>query len=134
MRTLSDFRNPTVHLTTHAITPLCCPPRCPISDAGQAVVDELHGKGKGVVCYISIGTVEDWREDSAEFPSSAIGGGVDGWAGEKWLDVNNAQVREVMSARVQKAKGMNCDAVEPDNMMVRIRDGCEVLQLVDFRA
>lgn len=92
----------------------------PFSDAGQAVIDDLHEKGKGVVCYISIGTVEDWRSDKGEFPASAIGGGVDGWAGEKWLDVNDPQVREVMSARVQTAKSMSCDAIEPDNMMVRI--------------
>lgn len=72
-----------------------------------------------MVCYISIGTVEDWRSDKNEFPTEAIGGDVYGWAGEKWLDVNNAQVREVMEARVQKAKSMKCDAIEPDNMMVR---------------
>lgn len=101
-------------------TPSCCPLRPTFPDAGQAVIDELHSKGKGVVCYVSIGTVEDWRADKDEFPSEAIGGDVSGWAGEKWLDVNNAQVREVMSARVQMAKSMNCDAVEPDNMMVRI--------------
>ncbi|CAB1105247.1 unnamed protein product [Ectocarpus sp. CCAP 1310/34] len=87
-------------------------------DAGQGVIDELHDKGKGVVCYISIGTVEDWRDDAKEFPSSAIGGDVSGWAGEKWVDVNDQDVREIMTARVEMASSMNCDAVEPDNMMV----------------
>lgn len=86
-------------------------------DAGQTVIDELHGKGKGVVCYISIGTMEDWREDKNEFPAEAIGGGVDGWAGEKWLDVNNRKVREVMSERVQQAASMNCDAVVSDSFI-----------------
>ncbi|CAM9544998.1 unnamed protein product [Laminaria digitata] len=86
-------------------------------------IDTLHGLGKGVVCYISIGTVEDWRDDAKQFPSSAIGGGVDGWAGERWLDVNNMQVREIMSARVKKAEGMKCDAIEPDNMMVYSEGG-----------
>lgn len=81
------------------------------SDAGQAVIDELHGKSKGVVCYISIGTVEDWRDDAKEFPSSAIGGDVSGWAGEKWVDVNDQDVREIMTARVEMASNMNCDAV-----------------------
>ena len=72
-----------------------------------------------MVCYISIGTVEDWRSDADDFPSEAIGADMDGWEGEKWLDVNNAVVREIMAARVQTAKSMSCDAVEPDNMMVR---------------
>lgn len=80
-------------------------------DAGQDVIDELHEKGRGVVCYISIGTVEDWREDKDQFPSEAIGSNLDDWEGEKWLDVNNDQVRNIMSARVQKAASMNCDAV-----------------------
>ncbi|CAM9831732.1 unnamed protein product, partial [Hapterophycus canaliculatus] len=79
--------------------------------AGQAVIDELHENGKGVVCYISIGTVEDWRDDKNEFPSSAIGGEVSGWGGERWLDVNDEQVREVMTARVEMAASMKCDAV-----------------------
>lgn len=110
--------NTTMLLCTH--TPLCTPFWLSLfPDAGQAVIDELHGKGKGVVCYISIGTVENWRSDKDAFPSKAIGGDVSGWAGEKWLDVNNAQVREVMAARVEKAKSMSCDAVEPDNMMVK---------------
>lgn len=96
------------------------PPLFPsISGVGQAVIDDLHEKGKGVVCYISIGTMEDWRSDKDDFPSEAVGGDVRGWAGERWLDVNNADVRQVMAARVQAAKSMSCDGVEPDNMMVR---------------
>ncbi|CAN0161743.1 unnamed protein product [Scytosiphon promiscuus] len=95
-------------------------------DAGQEIIDELHGKGKGVVCYISIGTVEDWRDDKDDFPSSAIGGAVSGWAGEKWLDVNNEEVREIMTARVEMAASMKCDAVEPDNMMVYSESGTGV--------
>ncbi|CAN0378394.1 unnamed protein product, partial [Ectocarpus sp. 13 AM-2016] len=79
--------------------------------AAAVVIDELHDKGKGVVCYISIGTVEDWRDDAKEFPSSAIGGDVSGWAGEKWVDVNDKDVREIMTARVEMASSMNCDAV-----------------------
>lgn len=28
-------------------------------------------------------------------------------------------VKDIMAARVQKAAGMKCDGIEPDNMMVR---------------
>lgn len=45
--------------------------------------------GKVAVCYISIGTVEEWRDDASQFPSTAVGGDVDGWAGERWLDVKD---------------------------------------------
>lgn len=60
-----------------------------MTDGQQDTIDTLHSKGKHVVCYISIGTVEDWRDDANEFPSRAIGGGVAGWAGEQWLDVKD---------------------------------------------
>lgn len=82
------------------------------------MIGELHGKGKGVVCYISVGTVEDWRSDAKDFPAKAVGGGVSGWDGERWLDVTDPTVREIMTKRIQNAASMNCDAIEPDNMMV----------------
>ncbi|CAN0308119.1 unnamed protein product [Hapterophycus canaliculatus] len=32
--------------------------------------------------------VEDWRDDAEDFPDSTIGLRMDGWDGERWLDVN----------------------------------------------
>lgn len=86
-------------------------------DGAQETIDTIHGMGKVAVCYISIGTVEEWRDDASQFPSTAVGGDVDGWAGERWLDVKDKTVRSIMTERVEKAARMNCDAVEPDNMM-----------------
>eukprot|EP00904_Undaria_pinnatifida_P012330 jgi/Undpi1/8227/HiC_scaffold_25.g10697.m1 len=87
-------------------------------DYAQDTIDELHDLGKVVVCYISIGTVEDWRDDANDFPAEAIGSDLDDWDGEAWLDINNQVVKDIMAARVQKAMGMGCDGIEPDNMMV----------------
>ncbi|CAM9416197.1 unnamed protein product, partial [Laminaria digitata] len=87
-------------------------------DYAQDTINALHEIGKGVVCYISIGTHESWRSDAGEFPTSAIGRKVDGWENERWIDVNNPVVRDIMKARVEVAEGMGCDAIEPDNMMV----------------
>lgn len=70
--------------------------------------------------------MEDWRDDAGLIPAEAIGGGVDGWAGEKWLDVNNMQVREVMTERVKAAASLGCDGIEPDNMMVYSEPGTGV--------
>lgn len=87
-------------------------------DYAQDTIDILHGKGKVVVCYISIGTVEDWRADKDEFPADAIGNDLEDWDGEAWLDINNKVVQDIMAARVLKAASMGCDGIEPDNMMV----------------
>ncbi|CAN0235229.1 unnamed protein product, partial [Scytosiphon promiscuus] len=86
-------------------------------DAGQAIIDELHENGKRVGCYISIGTVENWREDEDEFPTSAIGRVTSGLANERWIDIGNLEIRDIMTGRVEKAANMSCDAVEPGNMM-----------------
>lgn len=38
-------------------------------------------------CYISIGTVESWREDAGAFPSEAVGEALPDYPDEKYLDV-----------------------------------------------
>ena len=62
-------------------------------DNAQDTIDTLHELGKVVVCYISIGTVEDWRDDKDDFPADAIGNDLEDWDGEAWLDVNNQVLR-----------------------------------------
>jgi hypothetical protein len=41
---------------------------------------------------------------------------VDGWPGEQWLDTNSANVRNIMTARVELAAAKGCDGVDPDNV------------------
>ena len=67
------------------------------TDNAQSTIDELHNKGKWVSCYISVGTVETWRNDAGAFPSEAVGNSWDDWAGEKFLDVSQ-QVRTYVGA------------------------------------
>jgi hypothetical protein len=85
-------------------------------DAPQATIDQLHGAGRIVICYFSAGTFEDWRTDAGSFPAAALGNGVDGWPGEKWLDTRNATVRQILSKRLDLAVQKHCDGVEPDNV------------------
>jgi hypothetical protein len=40
---------------------------------------------------------------------------LDGWVGERWLDIRSTDVRALMQARLDLAEQKNCDAVEPDN-------------------
>eukprot|EP01083_Nonionella_stella_P251918 868622_1 len=62
-------------------------------DTSQADIDKLHKLGRIVICYIDVGTWEDWRPDANEFPNSVKGNNVDGWAGEKWLDIRQWDIR-----------------------------------------
>jgi hypothetical protein len=85
-------------------------------DASDASIDAIHTSGAAVICYFSAGSHEDWRPDAADFPAAAIGNALDGWPGERWLDVRDAGVRAVLAARLDRAMARGCDGVEPDNV------------------
>jgi hypothetical protein len=81
-----------------------------------AEVASLHAEGKHVICYIDVGTAEDFRPDYSEFPKSVLGRS-NGWPGERWLDIRQLSVLEpIMTARFQMCREKGFDAVEPDNI------------------
>jgi hypothetical protein len=81
-----------------------------------AEVAALHAQGKHVICYIDVGTAEDFRPDYSEFPKSVLGRS-NGWPGERWLDIRQLSVLEpIMTARFRMCREKGFDAVEPDNI------------------
>jgi hypothetical protein len=86
-------------------------------DAPDSVLATLRSQGKRIVCYFSAGSSEDWRPDYKQFKASDKGNRLDPqWEGERWLDTRSANVRNIMKARLDKAKARGCDGVEPDNV------------------
>lgn len=85
-------------------------------DTSESQIAELQQQGRLVICYFSGGSYEDWRDDAADFPAAVLGNNLDGWEGERWLDIRADSVREIMSARLAEAAAKGCDGVEPDNM------------------
>ena len=89
----------------------------------QAIIDELHAKGRKVICYISVGSWEDWRPDKDQFPAEVLGKDYDGWPGEKWLDIRAIdKLAPIMLARLDLCKAKGFDALEPDNMEIYTND------------
>jgi len=85
-------------------------------NADTNLIAAMHAKNIHAVCYLSLGTYEDWRSDAASFPPSVLGAG-NGWPGEKWLDVRQiSKLSPIMKARFQMCKDKGFDAVEPDNV------------------
>ncbi len=82
-----------------------------------ATVERLHSDGSKVVCYISAGSWENWRPDAGDFPQSVKGRPLDGWPGERWLDIRKiGTLRPIMERRMDVCRQKGFDAVEPDNI------------------
>jgi hypothetical protein len=106
--------------------------------AGQnrTVIPALHAKGKIVICYLSTGAWEDFRPDASLFPSSVLGKS-DGWAGERWLDIRRAawpKFAPILWARLDLAKKIGCDGVEPDSNNLAGNDTGFPITLADQKA
>lgn len=91
----------------------------------SGAVEMLHAKGYKVICYVDVGSWENWRDDAAAFPKSILGNTYSGFPDERWLDIRDVnpaksktgmKLAEILSARFKRAQHMGCDAVEPDNM------------------
>jgi hypothetical protein len=79
-------------------------------------VAALHAQGKHVICYIDVGTAENFRPDYHLFPKAVLGRS-NGWPGERWIDIRRLEaVEPIMAARFQMCREKGFDAVEPDNI------------------
>lgn len=86
-------------------------------DTSKEQIQSLKDQGIAVVCYFSAGSYENWRPDRQKFPRKLYGRKLDGWAGEKWLDIRQVDsLRKIMGERMDLAVQKGCDGVEPDNI------------------
>lgn len=90
---------------------------------GQSVVDYYHSQGTKVICYVSVGSFENWRPDVDAFPKEVLGKDYEGWSGEKWLDIRRIDLlAPIMRDRLDLCAAKGFDAVEPDNMEIYTND------------
>ncbi len=85
-------------------------------DTSPEIISSLKASGKKVLCYFSAGSAEKWRPDYQKFNSNSLGKPLDGWNGEKWLDIRAKNVMDVNISRLDLAVAKGCDGVEPDNV------------------
>lgn len=85
-------------------------------ETDEATIAALQADGRRVICYFSGGSSENWRPDYDRLEPSDRGWKLDGWAGERWLDIRSPNVLQVMLDRLELAADKGCDGVEPDNM------------------
>jgi hypothetical protein len=86
-------------------------------DNDASVVTSLHAQGRKVICYISVGTFENWRPDAASFPAVVKGNAVSGWPAENWLDIRRLDILgPIMRTRLDLCQTKGFDGAEPDNI------------------
>ena len=86
-------------------------------DTQASVVAKLHAMGRRVMCYVDVGTWENWRPDAGKFPKSVLGNRDGHWRGERWLDVRQTAILEpLMAHRLDLCKQKGFDGVDPDNL------------------
>ncbi|MGB3623500.1 MAG: endo alpha-1,4 polygalactosaminidase [Ketobacter sp.] len=85
-------------------------------DTSPGLIQQIKSSGKKVICYFSAGSYEDWRPDATQFADADLGRPLDGWPGERWLDIRSDKVLTIMKNRLDIAKQKGCDGVEPDNV------------------
>jgi hypothetical protein len=86
-------------------------------ETSEAQVRRLHDAGRRVICYLNAGAYEEWRPDAAAFPDDVLGAPLDGWPGERWLDIRRTDVLlPIIAARMDVCRAKGFDAVEPDNV------------------
>jgi hypothetical protein len=69
------------------------------------------------VCYIDAGSWEKWRPDADRYPPSVKGKQMDGWPGERWLDIRRIDlIGPIIEDRVAMCAAKGFDGVEFDNV------------------
>lgn len=85
-------------------------------ETSAATVSTLHAMKRHVICYIDVGSWEEFRPDADDFPE-AVKGASNGWPGERWLDIRKLDVlRPLMTRRMEQCASKGFDGVEPDLM------------------
>ena len=88
-----------------------------LQDSSASLVASLHAKGRRAVCYLSAGSFENFRSDKGSFPAAVLGEPLDGWPGERWLDIRRIDVLgPIMERRLDQCRAKGFDGVEPDNV------------------
>ncbi len=82
-------------------------------EASDEEVEALHAEGRVVLAYLSAGSFEPWRPDASSFPERVKGLQLANYANENWLDIRSAEVRQLMRARLQRARDKGFDGVFP---------------------
>lgn len=82
----------------------------------RRTIRRMHKNGQRAVCYVSAGSWENWRPDATHYPDSLLGSDLDGWPGERWVDIRDRRLRSLLIRRINICKRKGFDGIEFDNV------------------
>jgi hypothetical protein len=86
-------------------------------EASKGDVRALQRQGRRAICYLDVGSWENYRPDADRFPAAVIGRRYEGFPDERWLDVSRFQLFAApLERRIAICAKKRFDAVEPDNI------------------
>jgi hypothetical protein len=81
------------------------------------VVRQLHAEGRKVICYVDVGSWENYRPDRGSYPKSVIGKRYQGFPDERWIDIRRLHaIAAPIRGRFDLCRRKGFDGVEPDNV------------------
>ncbi len=89
----------------------------------KAEIKTIKSRGTKTICYVSVGTAEDFRDDYSSFPASVMGKTLSNWSDERYLDIRKSSVLlPIMVKRFERCAAFGFDAIEADNLDVYSND------------
>jgi hypothetical protein len=86
-------------------------------ESSAAEVRAIHRRGAKAICYLDVGSWEEYRPDAGAFPRSVLGRRYEGFPEERWLDVSRFRLfAKPLERRIAMCARKGFDAVEPDNI------------------
>jgi len=84
---------------------------------GAGTVTNLHRLGRKAICYLDVGSWENYRPDAGRFPKVLLGRPYEGYPDERWLDIRRIDLlAPLLRRRFDICRRKGFDAVEPDNV------------------
>lgn len=102
--------------------------------ATKELVDAFHARGIKVIAYVSVGTIENYRPDTALLPPEIIGNIYPEWPDERFLDIREIEkLKPFITFRFDMIKQKGFDGIEPDNIDIYTMETGFNLTLNDAR-
>jgi hypothetical protein len=92
-------------------------------DNSAATVTKIHARAgltlphEKAICYLSLGSWENFRPDERHWPAATLGFALDGYTNEHWVDVRQlSALMPVIVTRMKMCASKGFDGVEVDNI------------------